>query len=190
MTVDSPEFKDIPERLAKLEKQNRRLQGALLGTLIVFSTIILMGQAAPSPRILEAQKFVLKDGNGNVRGWMGVIGNGSELNLGNANQHPMISLEVSNDAGDLHFYGSRRSGMNLGINSGHPSVSIVGADGVGSTGIAFGTNGPSVRLEDANGFATVIGSWQIENADRQAQQTTAASLVLLDRNKKVLWKTP
>jgi hypothetical protein len=57
------------------------------------------------------------------------IGKGSELTLGNENAQPMISLEVSTDSGDLHFYGNRRSGMNLSINSGNPSIFILDVTG-------------------------------------------------------------
>ena len=190
MTAETPELRNLVERLGKLEKRNRRLERGLFAALTALSTIVVMGQAAPSPRIVEAQKFVLKDTSGNVRGWLGIIGNGSELTLGNANAQPMISLEVSNDSGDLHFYGSQRSGMNLGINSGNPSVSIVAADGQGGAAINFGKNGPSLNLQDGNGFSTLIGASQTKNPNRQVQKTSAASIVLFDKDKKVIWKAP
>jgi hypothetical protein len=112
------------------------------------------------------------------------------LTLGNANAQPMISLEVSTDSGDLHFYGSRRSGMNLGLNSGNPSISILDADGQGGARITFEKDGPSLRLEDGNGFAAVIGTSQIENSNREIQRTSAASVALFDKNKKIIWKAP
>jgi len=191
MTVETPELRAIVERLGKLEKQNRRLQRGILAAFTAFSAVILMGQAAPSPRIVDARKFVLKDANGNVRGWMGIVGEGSELVLGNDSARPMITLKVSTDAGDLHFYGSRSSGMNLGVNSGSPSVSIQDADRQGSAGLTFGKNGPSLSLEDGNGFSTVVGTSQIENpSDSQARYTSAAAVVLFDTNKKVIWRAP
>ena len=191
MTVETPELRAVVERVGKLEKQNRRLQRGMLATFIAFSAVILMGQAAPSPRTVDAQKFVLKDANGNVRGWMGIVGKGSELVLGNDSAKPMISLRVSNDSGDLHFYGERRSGMNLGVNSGNPSISILDADGQGGAGITFGKNGPSLSLEDGNGFSAVVGTSQIDNSsDGQARYTSAASVVLFDKKKKVIWRAP
>jgi hypothetical protein len=190
MNAETPELRDVVERLNKLEERHRRLQRGLIAALIAVSTVILMGQAAPSPGTVEAQKFVLKDASGKVRGWMGIIGNGSELALGNVNAQPMISLEVSTDSGDLHFYGSRRSGMNLGVNSGEPSISIVDSEGQGGAGITFGKNGPSLKLEDGNGFSTVVGTSQIEDPDRPAQQTSAASVVLFGKDKKVIWRAP
>jgi hypothetical protein len=190
MTAEAPEVRDLVQRLDRLEKRNRRLNGGLIAALTAFSAIVLMGQASPSPRVVEAQKFVLKDADGNVRGWLAIIGKGSELTLGNANAQPMISLEVSTDSGDLHFYGSRRSGMNFGINSGNPSISILNADGQGGAGITFAKNGPSLKLQDGNGFSAVVGTSEIQNNDRQAKYTSAASVTLFDKNKNVIWRAP
>jgi hypothetical protein len=191
MNVEPPELSEFVIRLGKLEKQNRRLQRGIIAALAAVTAVILMGQAAPSPHTVDAQRFVLKDVNGNVRGWMGIVGKGSELVLGNDSAQPMISLRVSTDSGDLHFYGSRRSGMNLGVNSGSPSISILNADGQGGAGLTFGKNGPSLSLEDGNGFSTVVGTSEIENAsDGQRRYTSAASIVLFDKGKRVLWKAP
>jgi hypothetical protein len=179
------------ERLSFLEEQNRRLKWGGIAVLIAFSAVLLMGQAKPTPRSVEAEKFVLKDANGNVRGWMGVIGEGSEIVLGNSNRQPMLTLEVSTDSDDLHFYGSRNSGMNLGLNSGDPSISLMGAEKSGAAGIIFRKNGPSLKLEDAKGYTALIGATESENAvNGQTKFTSAASVVLLDNHKKIIWKAP
>src|SRR5258707_1946051 len=106
MTSDIQELHAIRERIRKLEVQNQRLRRVLIAIMALVSFVILLGQAAPTPRVLEAQRFVLKDSEGNVRGWMGTIGKGSELTLGNVNAQPMIRLIVVTDSSDLHFLGS------------------------------------------------------------------------------------
>jgi hypothetical protein len=191
MTSETPELQIIVERLHKLEAQNRRMKCRGIAILAALSALVLMGQAAPVPRVVEAQKFVLKDANGSVRGWLGIIGNGSELTLGNADLQPRMTLMVSVDSSDLHFFGSRKSGMTLGVDSGDPAISMIGADGKGGAGITFGRNGPSLTLEDAKGFSTVLGSTQLQNAaNNESQHTSGASVVLLDGDKKVIWRTP
>jgi len=191
MRSDIPDVQLILERVAKLEAQNRRLRGGIIAILAAISAGILMGQAAPPPRVIEAQRFVLKDSDGSVRGWMGTIGKGSELNLGNVNAQPMMRLVVSTDASDLHFFGSRKSGMNLGLDSGTPDISMVGAEGSGEAGIAFEKEGPALTLRDASGFAAIVGRADLEKrADGAARTTSAASIVLLDNAKKVIWQTP
>src|SRR4051812_31626071 len=55
---------NIEDRLARLERENRRLKlGAVLGLLVVAS-VFLMGQVRPSQ--LEAESFVVKDNRGRI----------------------------------------------------------------------------------------------------------------------------
>ena len=191
MASDTPDLYVILERIRKLEEQNQRLKKLTTAILLLLSAVLLMGQAAPSPRVLEAQKFVLKDSDGKIRGWMGTIGNGTELTLGNVNAQPMIRLIVSTDSSDLHFFGSRKSGMNLGLDSGTPDISMIGAEGNGGAKITLKELGPSFSLEDVKGSSTIIGAAQLEKpANRKAGPTSAASIVLLDKDKNVIWQTP
>jgi hypothetical protein len=191
MTSDNPDLHSILARINRLEAQNRRLKRGSIVIMALLSCVILMGQVAPSPRVVEAQKFVLKDSDGNVRGWMGTIGKGSELILGNVNAQPMIRLIVSTDSSDLHFFGTRKSGMNLGLDSGTPDISMIGLEGNGGAKITFKEIGPSFSLEDAKGSSTIIGASQLEKpANHKANLTSAASIVLLDKDKNVIWQTP
>jgi hypothetical protein len=191
MRSEIPELQAIQERVDELEVQNRRLRRGGVAILGVLSAVILMGQAAPTAHVVEAQKFVLKDSDGNVRGWMGTIGNGSELNLGNVNAQPMMRLIVSTDASDLHFFGSRQSGMNLGVDTGNPDISMAGAEKNGEARLTFGKDGPSLTLEDARRSSTILGATQLERpANSGARPTSAASIVLVDRDKRVIWQTP
>lgn len=191
MASDTPDLSIILERIRKLEAQNQRLKKLSTAILLLLSAVLLMGQAAPSPRVLEAQKFVLKDSDGKIRGWMGTIGNGSELTLGNANAQPMIRLIVSTDSSDLHFFGTRKSGMNLGLDSGNPDISMIGADGSGGARITFKEPGPSFTLEDAKGFSTIVGATHLEKPNnRKSDLNSAASIILLDKDKNVIWQTP
>ena len=181
----------VQERLARLERQNRRLQRGMIALLVAVTGLLAMGQAPAGPKIIEAQKIILKDPDGTVRGWMATVGKGSEVVLGNDRAQPMISLRVSTDAGDLHFYGSRGSGMNLGMNSGRPSIAILDGESQGQVGIGFENHGPSLRIEDANGFRATVGSSPAGNGSAgPARSTSAASITLSDKNQKVLWKAP
>jgi hypothetical protein len=108
------------------------------------------GQAAPTPRTVEAHKFVLKDPQGNVRGWTSTIGKGSELTMGNV-KAPMIRLVVSTDSSDLHLFGfgGPKNGLNLSMDSENPDTSMIAAQGNGEARIAFNEFGPSFTLQHA-----------------------------------------
>jgi hypothetical protein len=191
MKSDASDYPAIEERLNKLEAQNQRLKWGGVAVLAAVSAVVLMGQAAPVPQVIEAQKFVVKDAGGNVRGWLGVYATGSELTLGNAKKEPRMRLLVSEDASDLHFYGSHNGGMTLGVNSGDPAVSMAGADGNGGAEIAFSKAGPGLTLTDRNGLSVVVGAAQLKSqGNREAYSTSAASVVLLDKDKSVTWKAP
>ena len=191
MTSSTEELQAIKKRLSDLEAQNRRLKWSVLSLLAALSAVVLMGQAAPTPKVIEAQRFVLKDAKGNVRAWMGLFGEGSELILGDTNKEPKLTLKVSEEASDLHFYGEKHSGMNLGVDLGNPAVSIEAADGQGKADISFSTSGPSIALQDAKGFSTILGSAQrTAPAGSGGKRPSAASVMILDKSGKILWKAP
>jgi len=191
MTSDTPELQAIKKRLSDLEAQNRRLKWSGLSLVAILSAFLLMGQAAPGPQVIEAQRFVLKDAKGNVRAWLGLFGKGSELTLGNISNHPKMTLKVSEDASDLHFFGGQNSGMNLGVDFGNPAISMAGAGGNGGADIAFSSSGPAMTVQDAKGFSTVLGAAQLKaTPGADAKQSSAASVILLDRSGKIIWKAP
>lgn len=191
MTHDTPDLQDILKRLGRLEAQNRKLKRGGVCLLAVFSAFLFMGQAAPAPQVIEAQRFVLKDAKGNVRAWLGLFGKGSELVLGNVNKEPKMSLKVSEDASDLHFYGGDHSGMNLGLDLGKPAIAMAASEAGGTAEISFSTTGPAMSLHDGQGFSTTIGASQPKaQTGGEARQTSAASVILLDKSGKIIWKAP
>src|SRR5258708_25099839 len=175
MTDDTPDLQDILIRLGRLEAQNRKLKWGGVSILVVLSGFVLMGQSAPTPQVIEAQRFVLKDAKGNVRAWLGLFGKGSELVLGNVNKESKMSLKVSEDASDLHFYGGVHSGMNLGVDVGKPAISMADAEANGSAEISFSTAAPAMSLHHGKGFSTTIGASPPKaQAGGEAQHTSAA----------------
>ena len=66
MTAQTPDLAAVVARLDKMERQNRRLKLAGLVLLVLAAAGLLMGQALPK-RIIEAEKFLVKDRQGKVR---------------------------------------------------------------------------------------------------------------------------
>src|SRR5258708_12751605 len=173
MTSDHSELQAIKNRLSTLEAQNRRLKWCGLSLLAVLSAFVLMGQAAPTPQVIEAQRFVLKDAKGNVRAWLGLFGKGSELILGDTNKEPKMTLKVSEDASDLHFYGGEHSGMNLGVDLGYPAISMAGTDGSGRVDIAVSTPRPAIKVPTEKGFSTLLGAAPLKPPPRAPPHQTS-----------------
>ena len=66
MPAHTTDLGKFDERLRKLERENRWLKRAGAAVLLVFGTVLIMGQA-PASRTVQAQSFELRDASGNLR---------------------------------------------------------------------------------------------------------------------------
>jgi hypothetical protein len=71
MTVDT-----LTQRLDRLERESRRWKLAACLSVLGMVAVALIGQAAPRYRIVEAEKFVLRDSAGRVRATLGAQSSG------------------------------------------------------------------------------------------------------------------
>src|SRR5690348_4956990 len=92
MTCRTSDMQAILERLARLERQNRRLKLGSVAAVAVLGALALMAQDRPQTRTLEAQHFVLKDNNGVVRGRWDADASGSNLALFDRQQNDRVQL--------------------------------------------------------------------------------------------------
>lgn len=88
--------KDLPDsalaRLEKVEKQNRMAKKLFLTALVLGGTLVVMGQARQN-RVVEAERFLLKDGLGRTRARLELQGGDRPaLSLLNENGFPLVSL--------------------------------------------------------------------------------------------------
>ena len=67
--MNEPTMETLARRLYKVEWENRRLKLAGVVALAVIAAVVLMGQATESKvvKVIEAEKFVLRDGQGRQR---------------------------------------------------------------------------------------------------------------------------
>ena len=62
-----PELDEMLRRLEKVEKENRRFKKVAIVGMVIVGAALAMGQAASKTRIIEAERFVLRDKNGFTR---------------------------------------------------------------------------------------------------------------------------
>src|SRR5215469_10513399 len=76
MPFERNDLDSMHQRLLRLEKQNRRFKQLGAGILLVIAALLLLTcqstnvttpSQAPTKKTVEANEFILKDGNGNVR---------------------------------------------------------------------------------------------------------------------------
>ena len=82
--MNETETETLKRRLSRLETENRRVRLVALPLAILAAAVVLsVGMAEPSAqqsgteRLLEAERFVLKDKQGRVRAWLGIDDNDS-----------------------------------------------------------------------------------------------------------------
>jgi hypothetical protein len=210
-----PTEQSICERLEKLERQNRRMKQIGIVAVIIAASVLLMGQKAAVNRTVEANSFILRDNSGKERAIWGIEDNtGSPvLVFFNANGKMGMQLMVDKyDSPQLALYNSPES-IELSIPSelkSQPPFKQVGglmaqlafkraddtqltlkADRMGRLGLIMNGDVPGIEMEDKDGFQTVIGRTQTETTRTgETHQTSAASVILFGKDKKVLWKAP
>lgn len=66
------------ERIEKLERANQKLHRLVSWMIILIASAVIVGASgkAPIPDVIQAKQFVLVDQKGNVRGSMGLDGDG------------------------------------------------------------------------------------------------------------------
>lgn len=69
--MNEPTRDTLTQRLDRLERQNWRLKQMAGLILVGIAALVLMGEALPKSRTVEAEEFVLKDASGRVRAILG-----------------------------------------------------------------------------------------------------------------------
>ena len=144
------------------------ISGSLGGALSVWFLMpqSVLAQDGPS-KVIEAERFVLKDDQGRIR---------AELSMWF--EHP--TLQMYDVEGETHTL----------VGEG---VIAVYRDGILGEGSIFMDGGlvPSIRILDNEGFEAVLGSTStVETRTGRTNQTSAASLILFGKDRRVIWSAP
>ena len=202
----------VLSRVERLEKENRRLkQGALLFLLAVVS-IGLMAQtrqtpsstqrqkgrapapAPAGPTAVEAQGFILKDSNGRVRAELGFMGSSPSLKFKDESGSALVTLALNSDSpgGPMLLLSDPQHHASVALSvleHAGPQLSLTGERADIQLHMAVAPDGTTLELSDKDGFTTSIGNGVVPK-NGQAKQTSAASIVLYGKQRKVLWSVP
>jgi hypothetical protein len=200
-----PEKNPLEIRIEKLEKQNQFFRRGALTCLIALISVGLMGQtkkprkaapAAPAvPEKIEAESFIMKDSNGKIRAELSMAGTGPAFKLLDESGTPLVTLSLNdgNPHGPLMLFSDpqHQAGVSLSVMEGMGSqLSLVGARPDIQARMVVAPDGTSLEMSDADGFTTSIGNGIQAPKGKQPKKTTAASVTLYGKDRKVLWSTP
>lgn len=191
MTSQETALEEIRGRLVRLEKQNRRLKQLGIGALIVIASLVLVGQASPK-KTIEANEFILRDSSGKARARLCVddktLGTFLRLSDENGNDDLMLASTASVGGGSIILTAGTENLVlvpsSVGFwHSGKEKGSEVVAKAQFSSGALFVT--------DDQGFKATLGTADLVTPSTgETHKTSAASLVLFDKDKSVIWKAP
>lgn len=219
MNENARELDALLSRVGRLERENRRFKRGALVFLAAIVSIGLMAQtkqrpsssqkpkarppakpvepAHPGPVVattVEAQSFILKDANGNVRAELAMMGSTPSLKFRDESGSALVTLSLNSDkpAGPLLLLSDPQHHASVALsvleNAG-PQLSLAGERPDIQLRMGVSTDGTSVELSDKDGFMTTIGNGVLPK-NGQAKKTSAASIVLFGKDRKVLWSEP
>ena len=194
---------EINARLAKLERENRRMKKIGIVSIVFASVLFISGQATTN-KVVEANEFVLKDGNGKARARLAMVAVSDttlmqkdipNLSFYDAEGHPRIFIAAFQNESRIYLNDSQQT-MHSAMWAGSAALSRAGVSITRRNELIQVTldtfiEGPQLVLKDKEGYSAEMGrSGLVQTKTGKKEQTPAASLVLFDKDKKVLWSAP
>jgi len=202
MDSHTPSLAEFEARLAKLERQNRRLKRLGLLFLLITGSGFLLAQAprkppsaAPAPATpaasydtLVVHRLELRDKAGKLRGLWETTDEGPALWLYDAAGNPRAGVVVTGyGPGVILFDAAGELRAWLRLDAGGPALKLY--DAAGKPRAALSADAFSVT--DAQGFKAVLGVTDLETITTGEKHTTsAAAVTLFGKDGKVIWRAP
>jgi hypothetical protein len=196
LTSHTSELAVVVARLNRIEKQNARLRAAGVIILLLAVASVLMGQALPRSRVIEGEAFILKDGQGKTRARLSLrtgFSPGLELYDKDGNVRALLGADPDSSSGLLFFDEEQKPRASLGLNVDGPRLWFADKSNKTRASINLSPDGsPGLELLDKDGnLRAVLGSTSIVTVRTGlVDQRPESSLVLFDKNWKILWKAP
>jgi hypothetical protein len=166
MTEYTSEFNGIASRLERLERENRLLKQTWIVSLLLLVCLVVMGQS--QPRVIEAESFILKDAAGIKR----------------------AELAMSRENATLFFFDAKGRNSSL-LGDGFIMLRDPEGNKPGFVMLATGNSQSEVTVQDADGFTATLGVTEtVTQRTGEKHKTSAASLIMIGQNNKILWSAP
>lgn len=190
---DDMEISLLCRRVVRLERENKKLKRIALAFGLGALGLFTMGQARQvpnvAPKVIEAEKFVLKDINGREKATLSMTKVGPRLQLHDVDMANW-SRSMSIGAYSMEMIGAGEGKeLRMFVSAGGLSFETSGKEG--GDRIDIFAAGPRIELSDKQGFQTIVGVANLESPKTgETHKTSAASLVIFDKDKTVIWKAP
>jgi hypothetical protein len=152
----------MEQRVERLERALCRWRRLAAGALIALAGVMLMGQK-PAPRIIEAERFILRDAAGRLRAELAAdTDQSAALRFRDIDNLPRLSIGTENGASVvvLNEQGGRvRAGL-VTLPHGAPALTLYDTNGKNRAELALTREGaPALTILDRDGFL----AWKTPN---------------------------
>jgi len=149
--MNGPTMEALAQRLEKVEQQNRRLKRVGVVVLALAVAGIIMGQAMPGARKVEAEEFVLRDAAGNVRAELVAFKDGLALTLLDESGKSRATLAVDKPGPRLSLYDENgKPRARLAVYEDGPALILLDENGMFRVSLLVRKAGPMLLLHDEN----------------------------------------
>ena len=174
--MSTQQMEVIVQRLDRLERKNHLLKKAGVAALSTIVAVVLMAQALPSrvAKLVEAERFLVRDTAGKPRATLGLLPDGSpSLNLIDEDGNIRMAVGMKPEGSpSLNLYDKTQTNRAVLATLPDGSPALVLFNKAGETQALLGSNFPMrIHPEDIT-------------------TRPASSLVLFDKEGKVIWKAP
>jgi hypothetical protein len=182
-----PTMETLARRLDRVERENRRLKRTGVVALAVIAAVMLMGQATESKvaKVVEAEKFVLRDAKGEKSADLEVKSDGSVmLGIGRGPMDGRIVLVAGGEKNPtLSIFGKKQKGqVVMFINSeGNPGLLLQGLLGAMAYLGEEASGSTALRLHGPHMLPRLI---------IRVEANGVPGIALLDEYAKVIWSAP
>ena len=193
MNFHPTRFEELERRLLRVEKQNRLLKQLGASLLILVTSLVVMGQA-PSKKTVEANEFILRDEGGSIRARLFITAKSTtNMNIPGIGTPMPVTF---NPKATLALYDEKEqvSGIVDADSISFFKYHVLLSGGILSLGdekAGVVVSPYSLGLYDEQGYQATLGrSALVTPRTGETQMRSAASLVMFDKNKNVIWKAP
>lgn len=147
------------------------------------------------PKDIEAESFILKDAAGMTRAELYMSGTGPSLQLRDTSGTALVTLAL-NDAAPGGPYllladPQHQATLSMSALGGAGSqLTLTGARPDIQAHLGVAPDGTSLVLSDQNGFSANIGDGIETAKNGQIKKTSAGSIALFNKDRKLLWSAP
>ena len=194
MAGNTPTMESLTQRLDRLEREKRRLKRMGVAVAVGIAAAVLMGQARPAGKVIEAEQFILRDASGTMRADLSAgAESGVGLFLFDRRGGARAGLMVEADGTPKLFLFDKNSmaAAWLSVVEGTPALQLKGSDGVDRAWLEVTGNAPRLVFRDeGKRQRLVLGRFSLSYTTGVTEHRPTSSLVLIDEGGMIIWKAP